>query len=323
MVDPKVLWSARVAGWERQTYSVAFSPDGRTLAAGSIVTRAGKHMGEVTLWDVPSGRLRRRLDRLGFIVTGVAFSPDGTRLAVAAGYRFLVILDSQSLAIVRSVDPERSGCTDGVYSPVFTPYGKFIAGTGGHIVIVWDMESLRLVRTLQGGGIAFSPSGEIVATSHREPDEVRVWEMRNPEDSPSLLRTFPHPSTVLSMSFSADGSSLACGCDRDPLLRLWKVETGELMTIESDSKGPTLVLFSPRAEVLAAGSNWASTIYIWNTSSGALKHTVRVDDPVVGALWRLLGATASPVYALAFSPDGSKLAAACGGKVKLWQGRVG
>src|SRR5262245_573072 len=54
--------------------SVAFSPDGRTLASGAYDTT-------IKLWDVSSGRLIRALEGHGDLVKSVAFSPDGKTLA--------------------------------------------------------------------------------------------------------------------------------------------------------------------------------------------------------------------------------------------------
>ena len=78
--------------------SVAFSPDGKTLASGSF---------EVKLWDVASGRELRSLDTHSDASFSVAFSPDGKTLA-SAGWNFTIKLwDTVSGKELRSLGPSR------------------------------------------------------------------------------------------------------------------------------------------------------------------------------------------------------------------------
>src|SRR5205085_770183 len=88
------LWDART-GQERTTlkghtsyvFDVNFSPDGQTLASGSIYWRWwGAWHGEIKLWDVQSGQERATLKGYAGDVYSVVFSPDGQTLASAGGY---------------------------------------------------------------------------------------------------------------------------------------------------------------------------------------------------------------------------------------------
>jgi WD40 repeat protein len=58
---------------------VAFSPDGRQLAAGSFDST-------VKIWDATTGKEIHTLHGLAGYVWSVAFSPDGKRLAASSGY---------------------------------------------------------------------------------------------------------------------------------------------------------------------------------------------------------------------------------------------
>lgn len=82
-----VVWSA-VTGHIRHRVAIpgiplaaAFSPDGKTLAIGTIATRDPPSQGAVHLYDLGAGELQRTIDVHPYSISSVAFSPDGSMLA--------------------------------------------------------------------------------------------------------------------------------------------------------------------------------------------------------------------------------------------------
>jgi WD40 repeat protein len=115
-----------------EVMALAFSPDGRSLA---LVTR--EH--GVSLWEVASGRVRWRRRDLFPHPSAIAFSPDGTLLAVA-DWNAVSLWDVPSGKRVGELH-EPSGHLWGV---VFSPDGRRIAtGSWGATVLIWDVESCR------------------------------------------------------------------------------------------------------------------------------------------------------------------------------------
>ena len=319
---------------------VAFSPDGTKLAVGSVEG--------IKLLEVPTGKhiyTRQHIDvgelEFPLNVFSVAFSPDGTKLASASwdGVKLWEVETGQNITTLQ-------GHTRVVSSVAFSPDGLTFASDSVGGVQVWEAATGRPITTLAGPpnfvtAIAYSLDGTILATGSADARNaehtVKLWDV---ETGHNTITLHGHTDAVTTIAYSRDGTLLASG-SKDKTVKLWDVSTGEnIATLHGHEKRVFSIAFSPDGTTLASGSEDTS-IRLWEIPTGRAIYILGgVNSPQVGVTVlpaRRPGEDMNElqaddavdiepeiirglVFSVAFSPDGTKLAAVVldDGETTLW-----
>jgi WD40 repeat protein/tRNA A-37 threonylcarbamoyl transferase component Bud32 len=281
-------------------------------------------------------------------INGVAFSPDGLRLASVGADGTVRVWDRQTGEAVLTL----RGHEGAVLAVAFSPDGLRLASGGAdHTARLWDREGHEVV-TLRGhtvgvGSVAFSPDGTRLATGGggEERGELKVW---RPADGRALLE-LEDQEPVTAVCFSPNGTRLATA------LRGTTVVVRDAATLAPILQLPMLgtahctgVAFSADAPQRIAAVNSQGTVKVWSpdgrevysvpdtleenvralalqpcrdhylATSGA-GGTVSVRYAASGKPAFVVRGHSRPVTGLVFSPDGRCLATAGRDQtVKLW-----
>jgi RNA polymerase sigma factor (sigma-70 family) len=297
--------AARVKKPLGSVWSVAWSPDGRTLATGSGNADSA---GTLALWDVPAGKARLALE-LPRGIRCVTFSPDGKRVAAAGWDNVARLFDVRTGKLQATL----RGHTAAVNGLAFSPDGKVLASCSlDKSIYLWGAGTGAELRRLTGHqdwvlSVAFFPDGKSLASAGKDAT-VRVWDVASGRQS-KVLRQPGVPAE--SVTSSPDGKLLASG-GWDCAVRLWDAEAGtQRALLRGHTLGVLFVAFSPDGKALASASG------NFNRAVGGEVKLWRV--PTGEDLGTLKGHTNS-IWAARFAPDGRALATAGRDQtVKLWE----
>ena len=263
--------------------SLAFSPDGKTLATGR------------ELWDIA---MRTEIDS-----NIVAFSPDGKTLVTGTSV--------QDIATQTAIITLESSIV------AFSPDGTTLAAANNdhtfkiHKVKLWDIATRRNIATFEGHtrsirSLAFSPDGAILASGSFD-GTVKLWDMPSRGNIATIEVKNKIHGWVYSVAFSPNGSLLALGQGNEGSpgrVKLWDVVTRRNIATFEHIYSVTSVAFSPDRAILASGSR-DGKVKLWDV---ATEHNVAT-----------LGGHTGEVWSVAFSPDGTTLASGDdNGTVLLW-----
>jgi WD40 repeat protein len=281
--------------------AVAYSPDGKVLAAGGSHVDKKRDF-EVHLWDTATNKQLNVLTMDVGPIHELRFSPNGKVLAIAASFEALLWDVAAGKELCRL-----EGHGNVIDSISFNPDGKTVAtGACDGSVRIWDLKTGKELTRIGNGspGISYTADGKtLVYGTH--PSVIKLWDVATGKER-AVLKT--DLQQFVGLATSPDNKLVAfygpCqlpGREWDETIRLWDMTGEELQRLHGHVGYIRYAAFSPNGKILASSSG-DKTVRLWDVETG-----------------KQLALIAADTRSVAFSPDGKTLAVGSREKaVKLW-----
>jgi WD40 repeat protein len=292
----KQLWS-----WTGKSAvcSVAIRPGAKTMAVGTAD-------GTLHVLDISGGSPKEMMTTSAHVagVAGIAYSPDGSKLATAGGDGATRIWtiddDGQPTALARFEGQPKTGSSSG-FSPLsgiaFSPDNRFVATVGADTVVrIWDVQTKAEVRGLRGHtewatAVAFGPDSRLLVSGGAD-KAVRVFELTPQEGGATAGHLLPTNAVAIDPT-----GKIAATASVDETIKLWDLATGkEIATLIGNSDTPYTVTFlGPKTVVMGGTLPTRDTgwLHVWQTDPPRVNNTIATGE----------------VYLAVGLADGSKIAA--------------
>lgn len=271
---------------------VAFSPDGKRLAAGT-------EQSGVKIWDTATGNQLATLSGHNSRVSSLSFSADGSRLASGSWDRTVKIWEVRTGRVLHSLVHRK----DVTAVALSADGGQLAAGTTDKTITLWDLATEGRLAKLRGHrrspqGLAFSPDGGFLASVSVE-KSVRLWRLPFGGDRVEL-KGFDLGATAV--SFSSDSRLVAAG--GGGRAKVWNIQSKQEV-VDLGAPGWLHALIpAPSGNFLLLGAT-PDSLKLWDVAKSRLLSEITPN-----------GAALS----IALAPDGDRIAAATDrGLIKIWE----
>ncbi len=254
------------------------------------------------------------------VTSALAFSPDGSLLAVSGYHEVLLRSADGSNLVARLV-----GESPRIEFLAFSPNGKLLAVSGGAPALfgeiqIWDVATRKQISSYKISndslyGVAFSPDGERLSFGGAD-KSARIIAVK---DGKELMKFDNHSDWVFGTTFNLDGKKLLTG-SRDRAMKLIDPSNGQFIDdINKLLENILCLARHPKEDVVAYGGEQGVT-RVYKIADNQGRTAANNDVNLVKEMERLPG----PVYAIAYSPDGTNVCSGgAGGEVRLFNGKDG
>jgi WD40 repeat protein len=276
-----------LVGHEGMVRSVAFNSNGKVVLTSDSV-------GTVLLWDAKTWKIlmKARVQQAGgegwsrfMPMVNISILPDGRTALSVSEEKTLVTWNLLQAAEIRRF----VGHTNIIASTAFTPDGKYALTGSGNLsvlagipgennqIMLWEVETGKLLHTFEGHTsmvttIVVSQDGMMFLSGAGD-GTIRLWDLENRKE---IRNMYAHSGGVFSVAISPDGKlglsgSLSSEVFPDDGMKLWDLETGELVHQFDINYNQTAVTFSP--DGLNAYGRYKNGLSLFDLTTGEILET--------------------------------------------------
>ena len=235
--------------------SLAFSPDGNTLASGGYRV--------VKLWNRPRNLTRFNVAAGDVPLSALAASPDGKLLVTGGEDGKIRLLDAASGQQIDVLEGHSATVRGAAFSP---DSARLVSAADDRTVCLWDIGERRLTDQDETAaavkGVTFNADGTQIIAAGAD-GVIRVWS----ELSAEPREVTGHSSAVTSVApFASDANRFVSGGE-DGSVRVWELSSGkELMKLDHGGPVTSVAVRPDAARIASAGAN--NMARLWNAEDG-------------------------------------------------------
>ena len=250
--------------------ALAFSPDGKYLASGSFQ--------EVSIWDVKSGKLEKKLTGFAHCVVALAFSPDSKKLATGGGVPTadgeIKVFEVDTWEQITDI---KNGHSDTVFGVAFNPDGTKLATCGADKFIkVFELPSGKFIKSFEGHthhvmDVGWKSDGKLLASAGAD-NSVKIWNYESGEQTKTVPNA--HAKQLTRLQFIGKTNQFAT-CGGDGVVKFWSDGGTTTRNFPAGNDFYYSVSVSADGSLVAAGGE-EGIVRLYNGANGQLIRTLSV-----------------------------------------------